>query len=136
MGEKVVLNLSDRLKNLLATHGPEDIDVKLAYIVSAFDGILKEAKARWTETLSRDEWNVLLESCWSHAFAMEVGGSWELDAESCWLCVCDTLPSELSRGEDSRPSLESLKAKLKSANKLDGVALAWMVVRERRRLGK
>lgn len=134
--------INDRLAGLLEEHGPDaggdrrQLAEKLNYLVAAWDAIMRDEKARWKEHLSRDEWEVVLQCCWSHAFAMEQGGPYEADLSGAILaCVQDALPSEITLdGADAL--LASTATKLRDASAAAQFALAWMVIRERIRRGK
>lgn len=136
--------INDRLANLLDEHGPHllsddgkrQLAEKLNYLVAAWDAILRDEKARWKALLSRDEWEVVLQCCWSHAFAMEQGGPYEADLSGAILaCVQDTLPSDITL-DGADVLLASTAAKLRDATVAAQFALAWMVIRERIRRGK
>lgn len=129
--------INERLAGLLDEHGPETGDgtrglaEKLGYILPAWDAVLREEKARWRALLAREEWESILQACWSHAFAMETGGAYDLDLSGAILaCVEDSLPGELATGNP-----DALKAKLRGASAAAQLALAWMVIRERVRRG-
>ena len=137
--------ITPQLAHLLDEHGPDGGDdvnnlaEKLAYIVPAFDGILRDEKKRWTKLLSRDEWQAAQVAMWSHAWSMETGRAWELDARDCILAnVRDVDAQELEAAgtcetDDVRASLTT---KLQDATTAAQIALAWMLIRERIRAGQ
>ena len=128
----------DRLEKLLAHHGPQQDGSKrktagkLGYIVRAYDAILRDEKKRMS--LAHGEWSVLLECCWSHSFSMEDGGAMEQDLDACQACVEDTLDSELTT-EDGGSHRRALLEKMKAFGASQHIALAWMVIRERKLRG-
>lgn len=137
-GRRTSIYLSERMENLLAAHGPQpegsqrNIGEKIDYIVRAYDAILRDEKKRMS--LTPGEWSVLLECCWGHAFAMEVGGPMDVDVDACLVCVEDTLDSELTT-DGGAAARVSLISKLQAATVAQSIALAWMVIRERKRIG-
>lgn len=137
--------ITPQLANLLDEHGPDGGDdvnnlaEKLAYLVPAFDGILRDEKKRWTKLLSRDEWQAAQFAMWSHAWSMETGGAWELDARDCVLAnVRDVDAQELEMAGIADPEAvrSSLAAKLHGATTAAQIAIAWMLIRERIRAGQ
>ena len=136
--------ITPQLANLLDEHGPDGGDEnnlaeKLGYLVPAFDGILRDEKKRWTKLLSRDEWEVAQVAMWSHAWSMETGGAWELDARDCILAnLRDMDAQELEAAGIGDPEAvrASLAAKLQGATTAAQIALAWMLIRERIRAGQ
>ena len=137
-GRKTSIYLSERMTNLLAAHGPQpecsqrNVAEKLGYIVRAYDAILRDEKKRIG--LAPGEWAVLLECCWSHSFSMEDGGAMEQDLDACLACAEDTLDSELTT-PDGGLHRRALVEKLRGFSVAQHIALAWMVIRERKRQG-
>lgn len=132
--------INPRLGGLLAGHGPatagaRQLAEKLAYLVPGWDRILRDEAARWRALLAREEWQVCQEATVSHAFAMDVGGTPDLDLGAVLACVEDILDGELSLPDAARWR-ESTAAKLRGASVAAQLALVWMLLRERRRVGE
>lgn len=134
--------LTERIASLLDAHGPDadedssrGLAEKLKYIVPAWDAVLRDEKRRWRELLKDEDWFVLLSCTLSHAFAMEVGGPPETDLGAILACVEDTLDSELAM-DDPAKWRKSALSKLAGVTHAQDLALVWMLVRERKRLGQ
>ena len=137
--------ITPQLANLLDEHGPDGGDdvnnlaEKLAYLVPAFDGILRDEKKRWTKLLTRDEWMAAQVAMCSHAWSMEMGGAWELDARDCVqhnLRDVDAADLEAAGIADPESARASLSAKLQGATTAAQISIAWMLIRERIRAGQ
>lgn len=133
-GKRTSVYMSDRMSNLLAAHGPaptrteRNLAAKLDYITRAYDAILRDAKRRWD--LTDREWDVLFGCCKDHKFAMDIGGDALDDVGAC-LARVEALPDDLDSLTRS-----ALLGKLKSATAAQSLALVWMVIRERKRIGE
>ena len=131
--------LDPRIANLLSEHGPmggEDriLSKKIKYIVSGWDAILRDEKAKWTAILADEEWTVIRACTGFHLFDMESGSmSIEVDLNDAILnLVADAPVSEIT-ANDPEKWRQSTINKLKGASKAAQFALVWMVIRALRR---
>jgi len=135
---KTSLYLTERLANLLDSHGPagdegeRNLGEKLGYIVPGWDAILRDEKARWKTTLTREEWIVCQSCTISHSFSMDDGGPVEIDLGCVLACVEDTLDSEICMDDASKWRASTI-TKLRGASNAAQLALVWMLLRERKR---